>query len=355
MADFTSALYLGLAHDHASLRPWQQFTSGKPAVLQTTPGTLSLAGDLALLTGCEAATIAPSTLHLFLDVFCLWPHQRTTAIYMDEALYQIGSWGIERAAGRGIRVRRFRHQDPHSLSRSLLSDDPRTAVVVTDGFCPDCAKPAPLREYLDCLAGRKGWLVIDDTQAIGVLGRNPSPAAPLGLGGGGVMSLLNLRDSRVVLICSLAKAFGVPMAFLAGARPLVDRFEQIAETRVHCSPVALPVLHAAEHAMAFNEHGGDRARTVLAQWIARLQTKLGASRFRPSGGLFPVQSFTGFNGLPAEEIHRRLASSGIQTVLQRRRTSGEPQVAVLLTARHTAREIDKLCSTVLALEDHCHA
>lgn len=355
MSDFTSALYLGLSHEHASLRPWQQFTSGKPAVLQTMPGALSLASDLAQLTGCEAATIAPSTLHLFLDVFCLWPHARTTAIYMDEGLYQIGRWGVERAMSRGIRVHRFRHQDPNSLARSMLSGNTRNAIVVTDGFCPSCGKPAPIREYLDCLAGCKGWLVIDDTQAIGVLGRSPSAAAPLGLGGGGIMSMFNLRDSRAVLVCSLAKAFGVPMAFLAGTRQLVDRFEQIAETRVHCSPVAAPVLHAAEHAIAFNEHGGDRARTTLAQLIVRLQTKLCASRFRPSGGMFPVQTFAGVKELPAEEIHRRLAASGIQTVLQRRRTSGEPQVAILLTARHTAREIDKLCSTILALEDHCHA
>ncbi|MBN9657232.1 MAG: pyridoxal phosphate-dependent aminotransferase family protein [Acidobacteria bacterium] len=354
MSDFTSALYLGLAHEHASLRPWQQFTSGKPAVLKTMPGALSLASDLALLTGCEAATIAPSTLHLFLDVFSLWPHARTTSIYMDEGLYQIGRWGVERAMAHGLCVRRFRHQDPNSLARCLLSGNTRNAIVVTDGFCPGCGKPAPVREYLDCLAGCKGWLVIDDTQAIGVLGRNPSAPAPLGLGGGGIMSMFNLRDSRAVLVCSLAKGFGVPMAFLAGARPLVDRFELASETRVHCSPVAAPVLHAAEQALAFNEHAGDRARAALAQLILRLQSKLKSSRFRPGGGMFPVQTFTGFQDLPAEEIHRRLAASGIQTVLQRRRTSGEPQVAILLTARHTTREIDKLSSTILALEDHCH-
>ncbi|MGH9696209.1 MAG: aminotransferase class I/II-fold pyridoxal phosphate-dependent enzyme, partial [Bryobacteraceae bacterium] len=118
MIDFTSALYLGLSHEHSSLRPWQQFTAGKPAVLYTAPGTAALAADLASLTGCEAATLAPSTLHLFTDVFLVWS-RRSTAIYADSALYQIGVWGAERAALLGIPVCRFRHHDPRLLARAL--------------------------------------------------------------------------------------------------------------------------------------------------------------------------------------------------------------------------------------------
>jgi len=347
--DFTSALYLGLVHEHASLRPWHQLTTGKPAVLSTMPGVRALAADLALLAGCEAATLAPSTLHLFIDVFRIWGC-RSTTVFIDSALYQIGLWGVERATGLGMPAHRFSHHDPGSLARSLRRDMRRTPVIVTDGYCPCCGEPAPIPAYLDCLGGQRGWMVIDDTQALGVLGRAPCTRVPLGLGGGGIMQWFGIRDPRIVLISSLAKAFGVPMAFLAGTRSLVDRFEQVSETRVHCSPISAPALHAAEQAIAFNEHEGDRARGTLMQSILRLQRKLQASPLRLRGGAFPLQSLSSVPYLTAEEIHRRLDASEIQTVLQKARTSG-PRIAFLLTARHTLHDIDRLGAALLAMSE----
>jgi 8-amino-7-oxononanoate synthase len=356
--DFTSALYLGLAHEHASLRPWQQFTAGKPAVLYAMPGARSVAADLASLTGCEAATLAPSTLHLFTDLFLIWSH-RSTAVYADGALYRTGMLGLERAAALGFPVCRFRHHDPQLLRRALRTEASRTPAIVTDGYCPCCGELAPVPAYLDCLGNRKGWVVIDDTQALGVLGRCPSPRVPLGMSGGGILRWFGIRDPRVILISSLAKAFGVPIAFLAGARTLVERFEDVSETRVHSSPISAPVLHAAEEAISFNENAGDRARGTLMQLILRLRRRLVNSPFHPGGGIFPVQSLSGTCGLPAEEIHKRLTAAEIQTVLQRHRISGDPQVAILLTARHTSRDIDKLANALLAMVDatpvmNCH-
>lgn len=174
------------------------------------------------------------------------------------------------------------------------------------------------------------------------------------------MRWFGIRDPRVVLISSLAKAFGAPIAFLAGAQTVIERFECLSETRVHASPVSAPVLHAAEQAVAFNEHAGDRARGTLAQLILRLQRKFASSPFHLAGGFFPAQSLTGSCALPAEEIHRRLAAAEIQTVLQRHRISGNPQVAILLTVRHTPRDIDRLGNTLLGMADlapamKCHA
>ena len=68
MLDFTSALYLGLRHPSPSLRPWPGLTTGKPAALQPAPGSAAIAGEFAALVGCERATPAASTLHLFWDL-----------------------------------------------------------------------------------------------------------------------------------------------------------------------------------------------------------------------------------------------------------------------------------------------
>jgi 8-amino-7-oxononanoate synthase len=346
--DFTSALYLGLTHEAATLRPWKQLTTGKPSALQTLPGALALAADLAALTGSEAASLGPSTLHLFWDLFEQWPH-RSSVIYADAELYETGRWGIERAAWRGVRTVRVNHYDVESLRRALGRDDARGApVVVADGFCPDCGRVAPVPSYLDLLKRSRGWLVIDDTQALGILGHSPAPNAPLGRGGGGTLRWYGAPAERVIKISSLAKSFGVPVAMLGGPRDFVERFNRLSKTRVHCSGISWVELHAAEEAVAFNERSGDRTRAYLAQLILRLQLRLAGSKIRLSGGMFPVQAVGGYRDLPAAKIQRRLESAEVQTVLQRDRKTGEPRVGILLTARHTSKDVDRLAAALLA-------
>ncbi|PWU11967.1 MAG: aminotransferase class I/II [Terriglobia bacterium] len=348
MLDFTSALYLGLAHDHASLRPWKALTAGKPAALHTLPGTPSLAAELAALMGCEAASLGPSTLHLFFDLFETWPAGRAT-IYADAELYETAWWGVGRAAARHVPVRRFRHYDADSLS-SLIRRDAclgRRPVVVADGFCPGCGLAAPIAAFLECIRSCGGWLVIDDTQALGVLGRGPSARVPYGLGGGGTMQWLNVRSKQIIVISSLAKAFGAPLAVFGGTRSFVVDFERRSLTRVHCSPASAAAVHAAEQALLFNQHAGDRTRQFLSQLVARLRQKV-ARAVRLCGGYFPVQSTPGVSAVPAVTLQERLAAAEIATVLQRDRATGQPRVGMLLTAQHSIRDVDRLAAGILA-------
>ena len=71
MLDFTSALYLGLRHPSRSLRAWPALTAGQPAALESPARRFGVARQLAALQGCERATLLPSTLHLFWDLFGL--------------------------------------------------------------------------------------------------------------------------------------------------------------------------------------------------------------------------------------------------------------------------------------------
>jgi hypothetical protein len=69
MIDFTSALYLGMRHAHWALPPWLRLTTGRPAALEEPPEANRLSQDIARLLRCERAILAPSTLHLFWDLF----------------------------------------------------------------------------------------------------------------------------------------------------------------------------------------------------------------------------------------------------------------------------------------------
>lgn len=348
MLDWTSALYLGMWHAHRSLRPWQQLTTGRPAVLDLAPTTAAIAARLAHLQGCDRAVLAPSTLHLFWDVFGMIDRRRTT-IYVDAGVYPIARWGVERAAAQGVAVQPFPHYNAAALHQTILKDRLGHApLVVADGTCPGCGRAAPLAAYRDIVQAHGGQLVIDDTQALGILGDNPSATQPYGSGGGGSLRWNGVNDRRIVVIASLAKAFGVPVAGLAGSTDRVQRFEEHSQTRVHCSPPSTATLRAAAQALAINATRGDMLRTQLLHRVRYFRRRLAAAGLRATGGLFPVQTID-LNGLDAGWLHDQLHQRGIHTLLHRARDNGGARLTLIITALHRRDTIDRTVEVLAQL------
>lgn len=348
MLDFTSALYLGLRHPSGALRPWNQLTQGRPAALSEPPGAAAVAADLAAIQGCERAVLLPSTLHVFLDLFELLKDGEL-AIYMDAGSYPIARWGAERVAARGVPVQDFPHHDPDGLRRALLrsANRNRTPVVVTDGFCPVCGRSAPLAQYLDATRHFGGLLVIDDTQALGILGKEPSQAAPYGRGGGGSLHTAGLAGPDILVSASLAKGLGAPLAALAGSAVAIRRFSERSASRMHCSPPSAAAIHAAEHAIALNQTHGDALRFRLATRVQQFRSGLANMGITANGGLFPVQTLRHTPGLDALWLQQFLTQSDIRCVPLRPRNRGETQLGFLITARHRSEDIDR-CLAALA-------
>jgi 8-amino-7-oxononanoate synthase len=346
MLDFTSALYLGLRHPSWSLAPWDQLTTGRPAALAESRSHATVAEALAGLVGCERATLGSSTLHLFWDLFGML--DRRHAIYMDAGVYPIGRWGVERAAARRIPVLTFSHHDGEALRRTLQRSARQglRPVVVADGFCPGCGQPAPIAAYLQIIQHSGGLLVLDDTQALGILGHSPGAETPLGIGGGGSLRFHDVSHSNVLLISSLAKAFGAPLAMLAGSNAMVRTFEAKSETRVHTSPPSRAVIHAARRALEINHSHGDKLRQRLTRLLRRFQDRLAKTGLRAIGGSFPVQTLLPVSGTDAAATHEYLLRSGVRTVAHHARNGQRSRVSLLITARHTPADIDRAVAAI---------
>ncbi len=342
--DFTSALYLGLRHGSELLPLWPQFTLGKPAALEEPAEARQVAQALAQLQGVEAAVLASSTLHLAWDLFVLLNDIQPITILMDAEAYPILRWGVERAACRGAPLRRFPHHSPSALRHAIAGADrrKRRPVIVTDGFCPGCGRLAPLRDYLACAEAAAGLLVIDDTQALGILGHSPDAALSYGYGGGGSLPHCGIRSSRVLTLSSLAKALGVPLAVLAGSAKMISAFADGSKTRVHCSPPSFPVLAAARHALSVNRRCGDALRALLLKRVRRFLARLRDADLSTVGGHFPIQSLDMSASIDPVRLHRDLLQQGLKAVLQRTHTpgAGAARLTFLLTARHQPEEID---------------
>lgn len=350
MLDFTSSLYLGFRHPHCNLDPWEALTTGAPAALTEPARNRGVAQAVARLQGCEQGLIAPSTLHLFWDLFGFLGRE-SVAVYLDAGTYPIVRWGAERASGRGVAVREFPHHDADSLRQLLLRHNRHgiKPLIVADGFCPACGRGAPVRDYLTCARAFGGLLIIDDTQSLGILGHSPAPAVPYGKGGGGVLRWSGISGPEVVAVNSLAKGFGAPLAVLSGSSALVGRFEAASETRVHCSPPSAASIHAALRALALNEQRGDALRSHLASLVSRFRHLLGHHGLSTSGGLFPMQTLCPQPGIDAATLHHRILREGIKTVLHRRRDGKTPLLSFILTAGHSVNEIERAAETLAYL------
>jgi 8-amino-7-oxononanoate synthase len=355
VADFASALYLGLAHGSAQLRPWRRLTAGAPAAIVPPAGSRSVALHLALLVGTEAATLGVSTLHLFWDLFGQLRRQ-PLRILADQHLYPVGRWGIERAAAAGVPAAFFGHHDAASLARRLergpqgvSARAPLAPLVVTDGLCPDCGRVAPLDRYLALAEEHRGWLLVDDSQAVGLLGRGPEPARPYGRGGGGSPAYRGISSLRLLLMSSLAKSFGVPLAALAGAREAVVQFQRRSETRVYSSPPSVAAIRAAEAALSIHRAQGELLRSRLAERVCHFRAGLRELGLMPIGGLSPVQNLELSSGFDPLDLYRQLGTMGVRTVLRQGRCRPGPLLTFLLRADHAPEEIDRALAALARL------
>jgi 8-amino-7-oxononanoate synthase len=317
-------------------------TPGVPAALDSPPIAAAIAGALATLTGTERALLFRSTLHAFWDVFGSLARD-TSTIHIDAGAYPIARWGAVRAAARGVRVRSFAHRDPGALRRQLresTADRTRRPLVVADGLCPGCGGMTPIGELLESLRPLDGRLVLDDTQALGILGESAQTGAPYGTGGGGSLRWTGVTDPNVVLVSSLAKGFGAPLAIIGGSGSIVAGLEAESETRAHCSPPSFADLHAAERAVRLNRTEGDRRRWRLAALIRRFRRGLARLGLSAGRSLFPVQSLDPVSGLSPAALSEALRRRGIRAVLHKPECRRVVVVSFVLTASHSPGAID---------------
>eukprot|EP01031_Cornospumella_fuschlensis_P026693 gene26693-32254_t len=212
--NFTSASYLGSEFSSVDLHLKTPLTLGKPAFLKEPLLNRWVANQIAKMQGLERGVIAPSSLHLFWDLFGIL--SKNYVVFIEENTYPIGQWGTIHADARQIPVIRFKPENLMELQNSIRKNcsNKQKPLIVCDALNIDSGKLAPIEEYLSLIEPMNGHLLIDDTQTFGIFGANPTHTG-FGLGGGGILKLLQINSSKILTINSLSKAFGVPIAVLA--------------------------------------------------------------------------------------------------------------------------------------------
>ena len=169
--------------------------------------TRPIARAVAALHGCAAARWLPRPCTCSGTLF-------STCGLADEdaSTWTPGRTRLAAGASSGLRCAGSRRTFPTTTPKGW-SNRPNVRrcrlrpLVLADGICPGLRSGCPLAAYLRVAQRLGGRVVIDDTQAVGVLGARALPAAPFGRGGGGSLRW-HAGSTELVVWASLAKGFG---------------------------------------------------------------------------------------------------------------------------------------------------
>jgi 8-amino-7-oxononanoate synthase len=289
-------------------------------------------------------------LHLFFDLFEML-RQGPVSFYIDAGAYPIARWAVQRAAAFGVRVRSLPHFSAEAARRIVAMDAASglRPVIVADGFCAICGRPAPIRDYLQAVETSRGHIVLDDTQGLGIWGAEPSLDNPYGKGGGGSLRRQGVRSPRLILGSSLAKGFGVPMAVLSGSASLIRRFERCSGTRIHASPPSMAVLSAAEHALSINALHGDTLRRRLSLRVALFRCQLSGVGLRLPSTLFPTQGMLLDRSVDPHRVQQHLEKIGVDTAVVRGCADPRDRLVFILNTTHSLRDIRSAAAALAAV------
>ena len=148
-------------------------------------------------------------------------------------------------------------------------------------------------------------MLVDDTQAVGILGESANDSCPYGIGGGGSLRHEAIHSDEVVVVNSLAKAFGVPVSrWWAEVGQSFRWLRSSGLMRTHGSPPSVAEIGAAAQAIQQNRRHGETLRARLAHNVAHLRRGLNQLGIVANRSLFPVQPSPGLHLAPQRQCIR---------------------------------------------------
>ncbi|MGD0611934.1 MAG: aminotransferase class I/II-fold pyridoxal phosphate-dependent enzyme [Anaerolineales bacterium] len=130
-------------------------------------------------------------------------------------------------------IKRFRHNDPASLERTLAAlPEKNGKLVIVDGLFSMGGDIAPLAKIAPICKKHGARLMVDDAHAIGVLG-----------GGHGTAAQLGMTDQVDLIMSTFSKSFASLGGFIAGDEPVIHYIKHHARSLIFSA--SIPPANAA--------------------------------------------------------------------------------------------------------------
>ncbi len=308
LVDLASLNYLGLdlLPEVARAVPgmiddWGVHPSWTRAVASPEP-YVRLEAELARLTGAPDTLVFPTITLLHFGVLPLLVGHGTLII--DVGAHHSIQEASDLIRARGGAVRPFKYDDLETLEESLRRSKPGPRVIALNGVYSMTGAIPPLGE-IAAIAGRyDAQVYVDDAHGIGVLGADPSPDAPYGHGGGGVIRHLGLDPDRFIYVGGMSKAFSSMAAFISVRNSAEKALYQRASTVVFSGPIPVASLASAIAGLEVNARCGDVLRAHLLEATRDLiRSVRRAGLPRDGTGYFPIVN------VPIGSVDRTIAAT----------------------------------------------
>ena len=235
---------------------------------------------------------------------------------------------------------RYPHLDLAALERLLAQSKAPRKLIATDAVFSMDGDIAPLPDLLRLADAYDAWLLVDDAHGFGVLGPQ----------GRGSLAHFKLESPRLVLMGTLGKAAGVAGAFVAGHPTMIEWHLQRARPYIFTTAAPPLLAHALLVAIDLIEQG-DARRAHLKALIDCLRTGLTHARWPLRASTTAIQPLIIGDNHDTLRASRALDAQGIWVPAIRPPTvpNGEARLRISLSAAHSAQQVDRLVTALLAL------
>ncbi len=256
---------------------------------------------------------------------------RVGAIVIDETSH----FSIRDAVYSALKpVYTFHHRDPEDLARVLKANLKAGDVplVMSDGIFPTFGAIAPIPDYLAAIEPYRGYLCLDDSHAVGVLGPN----------GRGTFEHYGIASDRCVFAGTMSKAFGGHGGFIPASRAFIDHIKATCGAYPGATPSPTPAMAASLRGLAIVRREPER-RDRLRRNTARLKAGMRALGYPMDDTPVPIVTWVMESADAMRKVQAELMARGIAVALLR--YVGAPAGGVLrasVFSEHTPDQIDRL-------------
>lgn len=263
---------------------------------------------------------------------------RVGAIFIDETSH----FSIRDAVYSALKpVYTFKHRDPDDLSRQLKArlEAGDIPLVMTDGIFPTFGVIAPAPDYVKILEPYQGYLCLDDSHSVGVLGPN----------GRGTYEHFGIKSDRCFFAGTMSKAFGGHGGFIPASKAFIDHIKATCGAYPGATPSPTPAMAASIKGLEIVKREPQR-RERLRRNVVRVKTGMKKLGFEMNDNPVPIVTWVMKSADDMKKVQGELFDRGIAVALLK--YVGAPAGGVLrasIFSEHTTEQIDRLLAELKRL------
>jgi len=342
--NFCANNYLGLADDarlveaaKAALDTWGYGLASVRFICGTQEQHLELERRVSAFLGTEATILFSSCFDANGGAFeALFTDE--DAIISDELNHASLIDGIRLCKARRLR---YRNRDMADLEAQLrAASDARFRVIVTDGVFSMDGYIAPLREICDLAERYDALVFVDDSHAVGFVGRH----------GRGTPELCGVEGRVDIYTGTFGKALGgASGGYVSSRREIIDVLRQRARPYLFSNTLAPAIVAGTLRALDLLE-GSDELRERLTANAAMFRSLMTQADFELLPGEHPIVPVMFGDAARTARIADEMGRRGIYVTAFSYPVvpHGKARIRVQLSAAHTPEQIRRCVDAFVA-------